>query len=63
MSMAMSQGNMKAQTTELAKGLKTPNNFSVQLARIIVKAALNAEMENHLGCVLYGIEGHDSGNS
>ncbi len=59
----MNQDKMKALATELAKDLKTPedlNAFSAQLTKITVEAALNAEMENHLGYARHDPAGHDS---
>ena len=43
---------MKALAAEIAKDLKTPEDLSVlsaQLTKITVEAALNAELEHHLG--------------
>jgi len=65
MSTMMNQDKMKALAAELAKGLKTPENlskFSAQLTKITVEAALNSEMENHLGYATHDPEGHNSGN-
>ena len=66
MSMQMNQDKMKALALELAKDLKTPEDlsaFSAQLTKITVEAALNAEMENHLGYARHDPAGHDSGNN
>lgn len=52
MSKIMNQDKMKALAAELAKDLKTPEDlsvFSAQLTKISVEAALNAEMDSHLG--------------
>lgn len=65
MSTIMNQDKMKALAAELAKGLKTPEDlseFSAQLTKITVEAALNTEMENHLGYAPHDTEGHNSGN-
>lgn len=62
----MNQDKMKALATELAKDLKTPEDlsaFSAQLTKITVEAALNAELENHLGYAAHEIRGRNSGNS
>ena len=66
MSTIMNQDKMKALAAELAKDLKTPEDlsaFSAQLTKITVEAALNAEMENHLGYARHDVAGRDSGNS
>jgi transposase-like protein len=62
----MNQDKMKALAAELAKDLKTPEDlsaFSAQLTKITVEAALNAEMDNHLGYSRHDPAGRDSGNS
>lgn len=62
----MNNDNLKALATELAKGLKTPEDlstFSAQLTKLTVEAALNAEMENHLGYAPHDPDGRNSGNS
>ena len=66
MSTIMNQDKMKALAAELAKDLKTPEDlsaFSAQLTKITVEAALNAEMDNHLGYARHDAAGRDSGNS
>jgi len=62
----MNQDKIKALALELAKDIKTPEDlsaFSAQLTKITVEAALNAEMEEHLGYALYDTEGRNKGNS
>ncbi|MFT5084947.1 MAG: putative transposase [Lentisphaeria bacterium] len=57
---------MKELAAELAKGLKTPEDLSTlsaQLTKITIEAALNAEMEQHLGYVVHDNGGHHSGNN
>lgn len=66
MSMPMNQDKIKALALELAKDIKTPEDlsaFSAQLTKITVEAALNAEMEDHLGYAPHEVKGHGSGNS
>jgi len=62
----MNQDKIKALALELAKDIKTPEDlsaFSAQLTKITVEAALNAEMEEHLGYALYDTKGRNKGNS
>tara|TARA_R110001606_G_scaffold356294_1_gene507539 strand:+ start:151 stop:1368 length:1218 start_codon:yes stop_codon:yes gene_type:complete len=50
--MQMNQKELEAFAKEAAKGIKTPedlNEFSQMLKKITVEAALNAEMDEHLG--------------
>jgi putative transposase len=50
--MQMNQKELEAFAKEAAKGIKTPedlNEFSQMLKKITVEAALNAEMDDHLG--------------
>ena len=50
MSKMMDKEKLQALAQELAKDLKTPadlSNFSAQLTKLTVEAALNAEMDNH----------------
>jgi putative transposase len=50
--MQMNRKELEAFAKEVAKGIKTPeglNDFSRMLKKITVEAALNAEMEEHLG--------------
>ncbi|VAX03283.1 Transposase [hydrothermal vent metagenome] len=66
MSMSVKQEKIKALAMELAKDLKTPEDLSAlsaQLTKITVEAALQAEMEAHLGYGPYDPKGHNSGNS
>ena len=65
MSTIMNQDKMKALAAELAKGLKTPEDlsaFSAQLTKITVEAALNAEMDNHLGYARHDAAGREEQN-
>lgn len=62
----MNQHKIKALALELAKDLKTPEDlsaFSAQLTKITVEAALNAELEHHLGYAPHEIKGRNSGNN
>ena len=62
----MNQHKIKALALELAKDLKTPEDlsaFSAQLTKITVEAALNAELEHHLGYAPQEIKGRNSGNN
>jgi len=62
----MNQDKIKALALELAKDLKTPEDlsaFSAQLTKITVEAALNAELEHHLGYAPHEIKGRNSGNN
>ncbi len=48
----MNIDKLKAMAAELAKDLKTPEDlstFSSHLTKLTIEAALNAELENHLG--------------
>ncbi|SFP24355.1 Transposase, Mutator family, partial [Enterovibrio norvegicus DSM 15893] len=50
--MRMNKKELEAFAKEAAKGIKTPedlNEFSQMLKKITVEAALNAEMDEHLG--------------
>jgi transposase-like protein len=50
--MQMNKKELEAFAKEAAKGIKTPqdlNEFSQMLKKITVEAALNAEMDEHLG--------------
>lgn len=52
--MHMNKKELEAFAKEVAKGIKTPedlNDFSQILKKINVEAALNAEMDEHLGYV------------
>lgn len=62
----MEQTKLQALAKELAKDLKTPedlSNFSAQLTKLTVEAALNAEMDDHLGYPKNGLFGKSNGNS
>ena len=62
----MKDAKMKALALELAKDLKTPEDlsqFSAQLTKIAVEAALQAEMSDYLGYDPHASSGHNSGNS
>jgi transposase-like protein len=66
MGITMNQNKIKALALELAKDLKTPEDlsaFSAQLTKITVEAALNAELEHHLGYAPHEIKGRNSGNN
>jgi transposase-like protein len=66
MGQTMNQDKIKALALELAKDIKTPEDlsaFSAQLTKITVEAALNAEMEEHLGYALYDTKGRNKDNS
>ena len=60
------QSKLQALALELAKDLKTPedlSNLTDQLTKITVEAALNAEMEHHIGYPSNSPEGYNSGNN
>lgn len=62
----MDHDKIKALAAELAKDLKTPadlNALSAQLTKITVEAALNAEMQEHLGYAPYEAKGRTNTNS
>lgn len=62
----MNQEKIKALAAELAKDLKIPadlNALSAQLTKITVEAALNAEMQAHLGYAPYEMKGRANTNS
>ena len=66
MSIAMNEKDMRALAAELAKNIKTEkdlSDFSKQLKKMTVEAALGAEMEAHLGYAKHATEGHHTGNS
>ena len=65
MSIVMDEKEMRALAAQLAKNLKTEkdlSDFSRQLKKMTVEAALGAEMEEHLGYAKHSPEGHHSGN-
>lgn len=58
--------NLKALAQEFAKGIKTQgdlSDFTSELVRHVVEAALNVELTEHLGYEKHAPEGHHSGNS
>ncbi len=60
MSIVMDEEEMKALAGQLAKTIKTEkdlNDFSRQLKKMTVEAALGAEMEAHLGYAKHAPEG------
>jgi putative transposase len=66
MGTTMNQDKLKALALELAKDLKTPADlsaFSARLTKIAVEAALNAELDVHLGYAPHEARGRNSGNS
>lgn len=66
MSIVMNEKEMRALAAQLAKNLKTEkdlSDFSRQLKKMTVEAALGAEMEDHLGYAKHSPEGHHTGNS
>lgn len=66
MSIVMNEKEMRALAAQLAKNIKTEKDlgdFSRQLKKMTVEAALGAEMEEHLGYTRHSPEGHHSGNS
>ena len=66
MSIVMDEKEMRALAAQLAKNLKTEkdlSDFSRQLKKMTVEAALGAEMEDHLGYAKHSPEGYHTGNS
>jgi putative transposase len=62
----MEQAKLKALAQELAKDIKTPEDLSAlsaQLTKLTVEAALNGEMDHHLGYGKNAPSGYGSGNS
>ena len=62
----MNKEKIKALASEIAKDLKTPEDLSAlsaQLTKITVEAALNAELEHHLGYTSHERKGRNTGNS
>jgi putative transposase len=60
------KAEMKALAKEFAKGIKTQadlSEFTSELVRNVVEAALNVELTEHLGYERYAPEGKNSGNS
>ena len=57
---------LKALASELAKDIKTPEDlstFSAHLTKLTVEAALNAELEDHLGYAPHEVKGRNGRNS
>jgi putative transposase len=66
MEMLGNKENLKALAQEFAKGIKTQgdlSDFTSELVRHVVEAALNVELTEHLGYEKHAPEGHHSGNS
>ena len=66
MSIVMDKKEMRALAKQLAKNIKTEkdlSDFSKQLKKMTVEAALGAEMEDHLGYAKHDSDGHHTGNS
>jgi len=66
MSTVMDHKKLQAMAEELAKDVKTPddlNQLSAFLTKLTVEAALNGEMNHHLGYNKNNPAGHNSGNS
>ena len=66
MSTVMDHKKLQAMAEELAKDVKTPddlNQLSAFLTKLTVEAALNGEMNHHLGYDKNNPAGHNSGNS
>lgn len=66
MSMSMDKKQLESIARDLSKGLKTPEDLSrlsAELTKLTVEAALNAELEAHLGYSPYESTGQNSGNS
>lgn len=62
----MNKKKLKAFAEELAKDIKTPKDLSelsAQLTKLTVEAALNGEMNHHLGYDKHDPSGHGTGNS
>ncbi|MEY4588316.1 MAG: hypothetical protein RL497_392 [Pseudomonadota bacterium] len=58
----MNTEKLKTLAQEPAKGIKTPadlNSFSSQLTKLVIEAALNAELTEHLGYPAHAIEGRN----
>lgn len=66
MAVTMDEQKLKALASELAKEVKTQQDLgelSSQLTKLTVEAALNAELDDHLGYDKHAPEGRGSGNS
>ena len=66
MSKNMKKDELRSLAQELAKDIKTADDLSslsAELTKLTVEAALNAELEQHLGYSPHEPRGHNSGNS
>jgi len=66
MSKSMKKDELQALARELARGIKTGEDLSAlsaELTKLTVEAALNAELEAHLGYSPHALNGYKSGNS
>jgi transposase-like protein len=66
MGITMNEKKLKALANELAKDLKSPGDLSAltaHLTKLTVEAALNAELDHHLGYTQYEHKGHHTGNN
>jgi putative transposase len=66
MGTTMKEEKLQALAKELAKDIKSEKDLgelSKQLLKLTVEAALNTEMDHHLGYAKHAKEGHNSGNS
>ncbi len=66
MDTTMNKEKLKALAAEIAKDLKTPEDLSAlsaQLTKLTVEAALNSELEHHLGYTRHERKGRNTGNS
>jgi len=66
MAVTMDEDKLKALAAELAKEVKTQQDLgdlSARLTKLTVEAALNAELDDHLGYDKHAPEGRGSGNS
>jgi len=64
--MSMNKKQLQALARELAKDIKTGKDLSAlsaELTKLTVEAALNTELEAHLGYSPHASEGHNTGNS
>ena len=66
MSMSIDKKSLQLLALKLAKDIKTSDDLSAlsaKLTKLMVEAALNAELEEHLGYSPYESKGRNSGNS
>lgn len=66
MGITMNEKKLKALANELAKDLKTLEDLSAltaQLTKITIEAALNTELDHHLGYTQYEHKGRGTNNS